>query len=42
MGGTIVAGKTIFKSLINEPICAVHPYMEETMTALLESDFWAE
>ena len=42
MDGSIIAGKTIYKSLVNEPICAVHPYMEKTMTDLLESEFWAQ
>ncbi|WP_114009162.1 inositol monophosphatase family protein [Cohaesibacter intestini] len=35
MGGVIAAGEQAFESLQNQPICAVHPYMRDEMTALL-------
>lgn len=36
MGGTIVAGTNMHKALTNLPICAVHPYLADDFTELLE------
>lgn len=39
MGGSILAGKMVYQSLVSEPVCAVHPYLEQDMKELLSEQF---